>query len=124
MNPLIIEAKDNTIPAIILDNEKGIFQISGWSHPEDATKFYTPVFEWMNRYAENPNVEMIFNFQFQYFNTSSSKQIFKLISLLEDIAQKSKIKIHWHYSSDDTDMLSAGERFSKMSTIEFKFISH
>jgi hypothetical protein len=124
MNPLIIEGKDNITPRVMLDNEKGTFEISGWSHPEDAIKCYAPVFDWLNKYAENPNEEMIFNFRFQYFNSSSTRQIFKLISLLENIYKGNKVKIHWHYDSADTDMLSEGERFSTMSTIVFEFISH
>ena len=124
MNPFIIQAKDNTTPGVTLDSVKGIFDISGWSHPEDAIAFYAPVFEWLNRYAESPAKEMVFNFRFEYFNTSSSKQIFRLISLLEEIAKKCKVKVQWHHDADDSDMLSAGERFAKMSTLPFEYISH
>jgi|ERR1035437_9298212 hypothetical protein len=124
MNPFIVEAKDNTTPGVVLDNVKGTFEISGWSHPEDAIQFYAPIFKWMNQYAETPNPETVFHFRFQYFNTSSSKQIFKLISLLEEIAKKSKTKIQWHYDHEDADMLSSGERYFKMSTLPFEFISH
>lgn len=123
MDPLIIEAKQDITPAVTLDKEKGIFEISAWSYPEDATIFYIPVFDWMNKYAENPNGETVFKFYFQYFNTASAKQIFRLISLLEEVAKKSKTKIHWHYDREDTDMLSSGERFSKMSTVPFEFIA-
>ena len=124
MNPLIIEAHDNTTPGVILDTEKGTFEISGWSHPEDAIKCYAPVFEWMNKYAESPNEETVFNFRFQYYNTSSAKQIFRFISLLEEISKRSKTKIQWYYQSEDIDMLASGEKYSKMSTIPFEFISY
>jgi len=122
MNTLIIEAKDNITPAVTFDSAKNIFEITGWSHPEDAIAFYAPVFEWMNKYAESPNAETVFHFRFQYFNTASAKQIFRFISLLEEIAKKSNVKIHWQYDSEDTDMLASGERFSKMSTIPFEFV--
>ena len=65
MNPLIIEPEDDTVPAITLDNEKGVFEITGSSRPEDATKFYAPVFDWLNKYAEQPNAVMDFDFYFQ-----------------------------------------------------------
>ena|ERR1035437_4858427 len=124
MNPLIIDSKGDITPAITLDDVKGVFEITGSSHPEDAIQLYAPVFDWMSKYSENPNAEMTFNFYFQYFNSSSSKQIFKLISVLENIASKSKVKIRWHYDKEDTDMLSSGERFSKMCTIAFEYVSH
>ena len=123
MSPLILEAKADTTPAITLDKSQGCFEISGWSHPEDAVNFYAPVLEWMNSYAGTPNPETVFTFHFQYYNTASAKQIFRLISLLEEVAKKSKTKIKWGYDSDDSDMLSSGERFSKMSTVPFEFVS-
>lgn len=122
MNPLIIEAEGDTTPAVTLDKAKGVFEVSGWSHPEDAINFYAPVFSWMNQYAEGPNPATAFNFHFQYYNTASAKQIFRLISLLEEVGKKSKVKVNWIYDSEDTDMLSSGERFSKMSTVPFEFI--
>ncbi|MEK6615917.1 MAG: DUF1987 domain-containing protein [Bacteroidota bacterium] len=124
MTSLIIGAKDDITPGVTLDSTKGVFEITGWSHPEDAIAFYSPVFQWLNEYEKNPNASTDFHFRFQYFNTSSAKQIFRLISLLEDVAKKSKAKIHWHHDNEDTDMLASGERFSKMSTVPFEFISH
>ncbi len=124
MNTLIIESRNDTSPAITLDKAKGVFEISGWSHPEDAINFYTPVFEWMKKYAEDPNPETVFHFRFQYYNTASAKQIFKLISLLEEVAKNSKTRIQWHHDAEDTDMLSAGEKFSKMSTVPFAFATN
>jgi hypothetical protein len=123
MDSLIIQANGDITPAVKLDRTKGIFEIAGWCHPEDAIAFYAPVFEWLKQYAANPNKEMVFHFNFQYYNTASAKQIFRLISLLEEIAKKSSTKIKWHHESDDTDMLISGERFSKMSTIPFEFIA-
>ncbi len=123
MNPLIIEANGDITPAVTLDRSKGVFEVSGWSHPEDAISFYAPVLEWVNKYSESPNPETIFNFRYQYYNTASAKQIFRLISLIEEVGKKGKVKIKWHYESDDTDMLASGERFSKMSTVPFEFIA-
>lgn len=121
MNTLNIEPVDDVTPGVTLDKEKGIFEVKGWSHPEDSISFYSPVFKWMNEYAQSPNASTDFHFRFQYFNTASAKQIFRLISLIEEIAKKSKTKIHWHYDHEDTDMLASGERFSKMSTVSFEF---
>lgn len=124
MTPLVIEGQDDITPGISFDHQKGNFQIEGWSHPEDAIAFYTPVLKWIAQYAETPNAVTNFNFKFQYYNTASAKQIFRIISALEEVAKKSKVKVNWHYDGEDTDMLSAGERFSKMSTLPFEFISH
>ena len=122
MAPLVIEPQDDVTPGVQLDGQKGHFEIAGWSHPEDAIAFYTPVLSWINAYAHSPNSGTNFHFKFQYYNTASAKQIFRIISALEDVDKKSKVKIHWHYDAEDTDMLASGERFSKMSTVPFEFV--
>ncbi len=124
MNALYMEADGDTTPAVSLDNSKNIFEIKGWSHPEDATAFYAPVLAWLSAYLKSPNQQMEFHFNFQYYNTASAKQIFRIISLLEEISTKSKTVIHWHHDAEDEDMLSSGDRFSKMSTVPFKFVKN
>ncbi len=123
MTSLVIEPQDDITPGVTLDREKGHFEIAGWSHPEDAIAFYTPVLNWINGYAQAPNSGTNFHFKFQYYNTASAKQIFRIISAIEEVAKKSTAKILWYYDKEDTDMLSAGERFSKMTTVPFEFIS-
>lgn len=123
MEPLIIPQEADTTPAVILDSAKSIFEIKGWSHPEDAMGFYTPVFEWLNKYEKSPNAKTDFHFGFKYYNTASAKQIFRLISLLETIALKSKTTVYWHHDADDDDMLEGGKRLLKMSTLPFIFVA-
>ena len=124
MDPFFINAEGEVTPSIVLDSSKNIFEIKGWSHPEDAPAFYTPVFSWLDEYAKSPNSHTDFHFNFHYFNTSSAKQIFRVISSLEGISSVSKVTIHWHYDKEDDDMLTTGERLSKMSTVPFKFIAN
>ncbi len=124
MKALSIQAVGETTPAISLDSAKNIFEIKGWSYPEDAVSFYAPVLAWLNEYEKTPNPQTEFHFSFQYYNTASAKQIFRIITLLEGIASKSKSAIYWHHDVDDVDMLTAGERFSKMSTVPFKFATN
>jgi hypothetical protein len=124
MTPLIIGAEDDITPSVTLDSGKNVFEITGWSHPEDAIAFYTPVLNWLGQYEKTPNASTEFHCKFQYYNTASAKQIFRIVSALEEVAKKSKVTIHWHFDEEDTDMQAAGERFSKMSTIPFKFVSN
>ena len=123
MDPLQISPAPDTTPAVQLDASSGIFEISGWSLPEDSTKFYTPVLSWLTRYAEQPNPNTVFHFKYQYFNTASAKQILKIISVLETVAHKSNTTVHWHGDKEDEDMLTSGKRFSKLTTVPFEFVS-
>ena len=114
----------NETPRIELDKVKNIFEISGTSLPEDVVQFYTPVLTWLNQYSSNPNEKTVVKFSMDYYNTSSSKMILKILELFKDIYRKGfDVKIHWHYFEDDEDIIEAGEDYSETIKIPFKFFS-
>ena len=121
MEKLIIEASIDT-PYVLLDAEKGYFEINGKSYPEDTLEFYTPVLNWMNEYSKSPAPLSTFAFKLHYFNSSSYKPILDLILKLEEIKQtNANVKIEWHYKAGDTDMKEAGDEFAEVVTIPFDF---
>ena len=123
MENLIIEASIDT-PSILMDAQKGYFEISGKSYPEDTLEFYSPVLGWMNEYSKNPQPLSTFAFKMNYFNSSSYKPILDLILKLEEMKQNNfQIKIEWHYKSGDTDMKETGEEFAEVITIPFNFFT-
>lgn len=121
MGPLIIKATEST-PGIYLDKDKGIFEISGNSLPEDVTKFYNPVFDWLRKYIEEPNPSTLLVFKLTYFNSASSKTIFSLLSLMENLFTKGgQVKVDWCYMEVDEDTLDAGKEYAEMVKIPFTF---
>lgn len=120
MNVLNLEGTEDT-PRILLDKSNGIFELSGRSLPEDASEFYSPVFEWLEAYTTSPNATTDFVFKLEYFNTASSKIILDILSKLEDV---SGTTIHWYYQEDDEDMQEAGEEFSELVEIPFEMKAH
>ena len=119
MNVLHFEKSDDT-PGIILDQAKGVFEISGRSLPEDASAFFDPVIDWIREYKKDPNSTTEFYFRMEYFNTASSKYIQDLIAVLEGI---SNIHIIWCYEADDETMEEAGQEFSEMYQVPFELRS-
>lgn len=121
MEPFIVNATDST-PGIIFDKDKDIFEMSGNSLPEDVTKFYQPVFDWLKKYIENPNPSTNFVFKLTYFNSASSKTIFALIALFETLIKKGfHVTIEWCYMEIDEDTLDAGKEYASMVKIPFTF---
>ena len=124
MNPIIINATEDT-PGIRFDVASNIFEISGRSLPEDVVKFYKPILDWLDEYAKSPNEKTIFNFRLSYFNTASSKIILDILMKLEGIHSDGKdIAIKWHYSSDDEDMMEAGEEYADIVDIPIELIEY
>jgi hypothetical protein len=121
MEPLILKATDST-PGVVFDKEKGVFEITGNSLPEDVTKFYQPVFDWLRMYIDEPNPLTLLVFKLTYFNSASSKTIFSLLSLLENLFSKgAQIKVDWCYMEIDEDTLDAGKEYAGMVKIPFTF---
>lgn len=101
-------------PEIVFDKNSGQLTITGKSLPEDAFGFYQPAIEWLSDYIKLPQQQTHVTFNLEYFNTASSKQIFKLISLLKELSKTHAVKITWHFDKGDKDMQASGERFSKL----------
>jgi len=117
MRALKIHETDET-PAITLDKENGLFEISGRSLPEDSAEFYSPVLDWVSGYAKDPNPMTEFVFKLDYSNTASTKFIHEILIILEKIKG---LKISWWYREDDEDLEELGHELSEQVTIPFDF---
>jgi hypothetical protein len=123
MTTLRIEPEDDT-PMITLSKEKGIFEISGKSMPEDVVFFYQPVLEWMDAYKADPLEKTVFDFKLIYFNTASSKLILDLLMYLEEIQEKgNEVLVRWHSLKSDEDMHEAGEEYADMTDLKFEYLT-
>ncbi len=123
MEPLIIQKTEDT-PGIVFDPNQGVFRISDRSLPENAIAYYKPIFDWLDVYFKNPNDKTVFDFKLEYFNTSTAKQIAKLLMILEKNSTKTEITVRWFHDKDDMDMLSSGSRYAKLININFEFFEN
>ncbi|MEN8122159.1 MAG: DUF1987 domain-containing protein [Bacteroidota bacterium] len=121
MNALIIEETNQT-PRVCFDPGNNIFEIINKSLPEDADLFYGPLIEWLEGYQEQPNEQTEFHFKFDYYNTSSARNISTIIKILDAMSQKHKVKIFWHYREIDEDMQSMGEQYDESTQVEFELV--
>ena len=128
MRKLIIDRTSHS-PKVILDPEKKIFDISGESRPPDVQEFYNQILSWLDNFSsnlammENKKDPIVFNFNFEYFNSSSGKCILDICKVLARLHSKeNNININWHYEKDDDDMLLAGKEISRIVKFPFEYI--
>jgi len=122
MDPIIISATEDT-PEVKLDAVNNKFEMSGRSLPEDVVKFYKPILNWLDEYAQSPNEQTVFEFKLSYFNTASSKIILDIMMKLEEIHNEGhSITIKWYYPSDDEDMMEAGEEYADIVDITIELV--
>jgi len=130
MEKLIIEPTANS-PKIVLDPEAKNFEFSGESRPENVRKFYLPILEWLEAYtteqeksrdAERTS-DLLCQFNFEYFNSTSAKYILDIFKSLNSISALGiDLDIKWLYEEDDEDMLEVGQEMSRMSKLPFEYI--
>lgn len=112
-------------PFVELNPEKNKFIFAKRSLPENAYQFYQPIITWITEFFDSTDNECVFEFMFDYYNTSSSKQILKILNLLERYKQNGKdIKIKWYHLEEDDDMKVSGNRFAMLCDIQFEIIEY
>ena len=124
MKAIYIQSTQDT-PQVTLDIQKGIFEIKGNSYPENSAQFYNPIVEWLQELlASDFNKKIVFDFNFDYFNTSSAKFILEILRILEEFQEKSvETMVRWHYFEDDIDILESGEDYKGIVSIPFELVS-
>jgi hypothetical protein len=118
MNDLILQ-KTDSLPAISFMST-GELKITGRALPEDAIRFFLPLFEWINGYiGEIINLEV----NLDYFNTSVSKQLLDLFKVIEKNSHVKTANVKWMYEDGDEEMLESGEIYQELLP-HFNFIFH
>jgi len=112
-------------PEVILDKATNEFKFLGKSLPEDVKEFYNPIHDWIDEYVADPNEETVIEFNMEYFNSASSKQILDILERFSVIAENGKkICVKWHFMADDEDMEDAGESYADIVDMPFELISY
>ena len=132
MQKLIIEP-ERRIPSIMFSPNENVFYIHGTSSPEDVRKLYYPVLEWINKFNEeilksefkifNDENPLRFQFDLEYFNSSSAKFFFDMITEFKKLDPAGvPVIVEWYYEEEDPEMKEAGNDFSQLVEMEFTFI--
>ena len=111
--------KTDMNPAVILDSVEGI-SFKGKSMMENASKFYTPIITWIEQLIEENIENLNFTIDLSYFNSSSAKQLLKILMLLDESSLNVPIK--WYYPKDNDILHDRGKEFEIMVDLEFEYI--
>jgi hypothetical protein len=114
MERLCIEATKSS-PMVRFDAETGLLEISGKSYPENASKFYGPVFSWVQEYlSTSPRHRIQMDVEIVYLNSSSSKILLNLFDMLDEAAREgAEVVINWRYNEENETALECGEEFAE-----------
>ncbi|RLD62188.1 MAG: hypothetical protein DRI95_13350 [Bacteroidetes bacterium] len=106
MKDLNIKPYHGTIPKVAFDATTGNCEISGESCPENILSFFDDLNNWLYEYIENIKGPISLTLKLSYFNTGSSRGIFRILTILKAYQDKGgMVDITWHYDEDDEDTL-------------------
>ncbi|MFY0627972.1 MAG: DUF1987 domain-containing protein [Reichenbachiella sp.] len=110
-------------PSVYFNPKKELLDLRGRSNPENPLTFYNFLLTNLDNYSTLDAPKIIVNMAFEYFNTSSSKCLFLLLSKLNNINQQGKkVIVNWYHEEDDEDMKESGEDYSSFFDYEFNLI--
>jgi len=109
-------------PNVLLD-PSGRIRIGGRSIPEDASKFYDNILNWVLDYCHTPSDSTVVDIELEYFNSGSAKFVMQILRELSELLVEGRdLKINWYYEEGDDDILERGEYYSSILDLEINFI--
>ena len=114
-------AKTKTTPYVLIDEDKGYMRFEGESYLEDIIGFFKEINEWLQAYFAADFTAFTFDCALEYFNSSTAKQIYSMLRLMDARAPGKKVTVHWIVASEDDDMLiECGEDYrEEMENLDF-----
>jgi hypothetical protein len=113
MDSIILE-KTKSTPFVRLDPENRKVEFKGESFPENAAKFFAPLFSWMRDYLATEFQELTVEIEMTYFNSSTSKAFMNMLEMFEKAVLSGKnVVVNWRCREDNETILEAGEEFKE-----------
>ncbi len=111
------------MPTVTVDPEKGLFEITGNSIPEDAGGFYKPIVDALNEYFKNPQHKTMVNINLVYFNSASQKWLLNILKLFKFLPSDGhEVVVNWYYDANDEEMFDTIDDFKSLLGIPINVI--
>jgi hypothetical protein len=116
--------RTTSTPYILIDEEKGYMKFEGRSFHENVVEFFSDVNNWLDVYLEKDFGAFTFDFEMNYFNSSTSKLLHNMLTKMDRHASDTKkVIVNWITTEDNDIIIECGEDFQDdFSRLEFNLI--
>jgi hypothetical protein len=111
-------------PYILIDEEKSYMKFEGRSFHENVVEFYSGVNTWLDAYLATDFGVFTFDFEMNYFNSSTSKLLHNMLTKMDNcVADNKKVVVNWITTEDNDIIIECGEDFKEdFNKLEFNII--
>lgn len=110
-----VVASTSSTPQVAYSTTSGLCSLVGVSTPVDSMDFYRPIIQWVMDNQSEINEGTQFEFQLNYFNSSSMKALLWLIQQISELIQSGKDwKLVWVVLEEDEFMQEGGEAIQSL----------
>lgn len=102
----------------------GLISIKGHSIPQDPSKIYKPVLQWVKDYVKDPAPHTEVLLQIDFFDSGSTKAIYNILRTLvicQNTSQEIKMIFKWIYLKEDDSIKELGEFLESRLNVTFDF---
>jgi hypothetical protein len=116
--------KTTSTPYILIDEEKSYMRFEGRSFHENVVEFYRDVNNWLDAYLEKDFGSFTFDFEMNYFNSSTSKLLHNMLTKMDKcVCDEKKVIVNWITTEDNDIIIECGEDFREdFSNLKFNMI--
>lgn len=123
MNNISIPATSCT-PEVEFDFDGRTLSLAGESYPENAAAFYRPLITALENFVpaqpQGTGSPLTLHVALSYFNSSSTKMLFSLLSAVNNAAAAGiAATLHWYYDPED----DISEEFGQELSLDFPAIA-
>ena len=122
MRDLSITATDDS-PAVFLKENGTVLCVQGRSTSAVAASSFRQISLWMDEFLnKSQQPDLCFEFRLEYYNTLTSRLLLDVFLKMEKMKEKGRsVSVDWFFEKYDVDLKEAGEAYSSMVKIPFRF---
>lgn len=121
MSVLEIPAKE-AAPYVRFDEGNAVLQIKGKSYDDDVVMLFNMVRSKIKAFGQTTPSKLDVNIFLKYFNTSSSKCLFDLMSDIKEVQENTGLELNmvWNFVEGDEEMEEEIEDFRDSLNMDFE----
>jgi hypothetical protein len=94
--------KTSSTPYVLIDEAKHYMKLEGESFHENIIVFFLEIKNWLAEYMESDFEVFTLDFDMKYFNSSTVKILFDMLTLMDSYSIDGKtVVVNWYLDKDD-----------------------